>query len=144
MAAQEIIAYSTAGVMLIAAGLLMIVIIRQMTQSRHQQDGPSASLTDVAEDLTVLTNRLGMLLGQLDDRLAGQAPSQSNPAAGKPVMPTLSKPNGQPIDANRKQVLELAAQGLDPIEIARRTGMNVGEINLIVNLQRQAARTVNA
>ena len=39
-------------------------------------------------------------------------------------------------DPRRAEVLRLAEQGIDLVEIARRTGMDVGAVELVLNLQR--------
>ncbi len=48
--------------------------------------------------------------------------------------PTPSAGSADKMDPLYEEILRLSGQGLDPIEIARRVEMNVGEVELVLNL----------
>jgi len=43
----------------------------------------------------------------------------------------------------RQAILDLHAQGIEPVEIARRLGVDVGQVELVVNLSRTSRSTVD-
>jgi len=79
-------------------------------------------------------------------RLRGQDGSYKPPCppaidAGEPPATGRARPKAPAaISPRQQEVLRLKAQGLDAVEIARLVGMNVGEVELVLNLHRPEVR----
>jgi len=145
-----------AGGCLLAIGLAWIRL-RGRPRARHQQQLPDeAYIRSEIQDMMDQLDRLGERIDQQAEvrvaelrRLLTQADStiaklrsmagqlqisigQEETASRSPVMPPQSP---EPVGSRTNEVLRLELQGLDAIEIARRTGMTVGEVELIMNLR---------
>lgn len=100
---------------------------------------PAAAATDALARLTGLadeidarlaaqTDRLERLLARADDkiaRLGNGAPASGDVGRYAPVA-----------DPRRREIRRLAGQQVDSVEIARRLEMDVGEVELVLNLGR--------
>jgi hypothetical protein len=93
-------------------------LVRQLDRLAEDID---ARVEDRADKLRGLLTRADERIADLQ-RLSSQSPrpAREPPAAGSP----------------RAEVLHLAGQGLDAVEIARRTNLDVGEVELVLSLER--------
>ena len=84
---------------------------------------------DIDRRLEAREQRLRELLAEADERIAALRRLEAGPrSAGA------GPPGGQ----RTEEILRLCRQQLDPVEIARRVGMDVGEVELVLNLSRSA------
>ena len=137
-----------AGVTL-ALGVLMLllyaVLVRQARTLRTEMPLARAEASvrdDVRRLMDELTRRADQIDRQLNDRL--QALQQAMQQADEKLKRLESEPAGgkyRPVDdPAHSEILRLRRQGLDLVEIARRVEMDVGEVELVVNLSQAASQ----
>ena len=107
----------------------------QFAQARRDAEELIAQLerlaADIDERLTERSRRVQDLLAEADARAAELRRLCVDPA----VLDGL----GPDADPRRRDVLRLAADRVGPVEIARRTGLTVGEVELMIRLEHAAA-----
>ncbi len=146
---------------LIGAGVVLLLIVVRLKS--YAKESPSVNPADcspddaaderrqVHADVHELMGQLDALAGQIDERIElrlGElrqlmAEVDGKIAQGREAIDTHEPPHqsGIPVESHRatidprhEEILHLKSQGLDTIEIARRTQMNVGEVELVLNL----------
>jgi hypothetical protein len=141
---------ATAVAAAVALGLILVVVRekhRQRDEGVGQAQRPAgrppprtAELADrleqlsrrLAADLDERTGEMERLLKEADARISELR--RLSPAAGEGRY----EPNGEG-DARRAEVRRLCGRGLEPVEIARRMQMDVGEVELMINLSAPSA-----
>jgi len=154
----------------LGVGLLLVVFYIRSRQDAAPPPARTGEMTRAAADVRKLMDELEALARRIDERIerrltelrhelakadaflkaSGPAgsparePQESHDAtgvadSGGTAPPAADTSAARPED---REILRLHAQGLDPIEIARRRQMPVGEVELILNLHlpRQRAR----
>ena len=140
---------------LIAFAILTYVYVRSRPAQSSDEPRPDQEQTrlklDKAEELI---DELGRLSDDVERRIDGSlsrlqdALARAEAAAAQLRRERSAAPSDTPADAPSEggaddgrtaDIVRLASQGLDPVEIARRTGVNAGEVELVLNLTR--ART---
>ncbi|MFP4354596.1 MAG: DUF6115 domain-containing protein [Phycisphaerae bacterium] len=136
----------------LALGVLLLVLYLLLSRQGRRQsvaeelrpaEKPSRSdvrrmmdeLADLAEQIDVrMDSRIQQLqeaIGQADARLRQLRQSQEPPC----------RPDYQTVgDPAHGEILRLDRQGLDAVEIARRMEMDIGEVELVLNLNRDQSR----
>jgi len=141
--------------------ILLYVKLGRISRLRHRKRTPDESsvrsdIRDMMDQLERLAERidqqaawrvseLRQLLVQADSTMEKlrstmgkpKAPADMPENAVEPVprqSPIAGLQQAEPINHRRSEILRLKSQGLDAIEIARRMEMNVGEVELIMNL----------
>jgi hypothetical protein len=114
----------------------------QVTLLLQQADEARARLADAIEqasrspaDPTLAVRRAPTLRSGPATLLAPTAPPATSEKPDAAVVPPRPAP---PLAARRREARRLAAEGLAPVEIARRTGLGVAEIDLMLRLGRPA------
>jgi hypothetical protein len=129
---------------LVAGAILAVLGIRLARRDRKRTDlaalrNDVADLAGQLEDFARrIDNRVDDRLGRLQTLLAEADKKQQElrhltEAAGQAGDKPAIAPGG-----TSGQVLVLASQGLDSVEIARRLQMDVGEVELMINLHRSS------
>ncbi|MCK4601342.1 MAG: hypothetical protein KAU28_02675 [Phycisphaerae bacterium] len=132
-------------VLALAAMVLAILAMRKLLRRSRRQDIADAVGNDVAElmaqldglarriDTTVESrlSRLQKLIDVADARTAalGRYDAQG-PSQNQPPRPSQESPQ------RSVKILQLKNQGMDIVEIAKQLDMNVGEVELVLNLKR--------
>lgn len=102
------------------------------TPLRRDVAALARELDRLAEAINTRTERrageLTALLEEADRRIAELRRLMDLPRPGPGIR--------QEADARRSEIIRLAAEGTDPLEIARRTRSDVGEVELVLSLQR--------
>lgn len=122
--------------LLAAAGILVWILHRVLRKQ-------CAALSErmAAEAMPDALRRLGELTEQLEAELARRCEELKELTArveGKADAEAPDHPptGGLPIESQTQAILRLDRAGLDPIEISRRSGSPVGEVELVLNLNR--------
>ena len=127
----ELLLAAAAG-LLIAAGMLVWIlhrILRKQCQTIARMTAEQ-SLPDVIRQLNELTDRIETQWADSREQSA---------AADQPPQADEAEPVRPPIESQTDEILRLSREGLDAVEIARRTGASVGEAELVMNLNRAGA-----
>ena len=127
----ELLLAAAAG-LLIAAGMLVWIlhrILRKQCQTIARMTAEQ-SLPDVIRQLNELTDRIETQWADSREQSA---------AADQPPQADEAEPVRPPIESQTDEILRLSREGLDAVEIARRTGAFVGEAELVLNLNRAGA-----
>ena len=103
------------------------------TAARPDSRAPAKQIPPTRESDERTAEELRRLIEQADARIA-----ELRRLLDEPHQPGRYRAD-RPADPRREEILRLSRQGLVPEEIARRLAMNVGEIELIINLQRSGA-----
>jgi len=109
---------------------LLVQLQELSRQINAQADTKFAKLEAAIADADRRIARLERLL-QAADALPAAGASPDESSSTSPAQPP---ERGDPF---RRRVFELADAGLDPVQIAKQTGRNTGEIELILNLRRR-------
>ena len=131
-----------AAVSLISAGVLLLAVLlilkrRSPGRARHGTDRPKLDETAKAQEIHALMSELEQLALRIDERVELQTSQLRQllaEADEKIAQISESCSEENVLDPRDRYILRLNAQGVDPIEIARRMQMNVGEVELVVNL----------
>ncbi|MBS3733585.1 MAG: hypothetical protein KGY99_01520 [Phycisphaerae bacterium] len=100
---------------------------RDVPLGAHDAVEPSVRRAeDVVAELNRKAERLERLIAEADDRIACLADVGDAPPVEEPL--------SEPSDTARTEILRLARQGVACEDIARRLGIAVGRIELVVNL----------
>ncbi len=133
-----------AGVLLACASIsLLILVLRKnravLRAGRHADAGPGEPGADAAR----LDQPGWRIDGELPDRLEQMIALLAEADAKIEELRRLVRVadeqcalGGRPDDVTCVEIDRLARQGLDAVEIARRTGLTVGKIELVLHLQR--------
>jgi len=150
--------------MLVLATLLVVVLIRyrrerqRMTTTGGRPAHVSEAAWKMQEEAAELMNRLEGLSHQFDTRMEGRLDElkgmlseadrkieqlrRLTEAASAKVDPQQAPAQASPAQQVHGEIRRLNSQGMDAVRIARRLGMDVGEVELVLNLQRtQAAKS---
>jgi hypothetical protein len=134
---------------LIAAGLILLIVYlvlaRKRDVMRSLRKGQAANQAAWNRDLRNMLAELQDLALRVDRRLNGRMERLSEliDQADRTIhrLEQRCQPGPEALgshghrDPACKRVLTLAGQGLDPVEIARRMEMDVGEVQLVLQLQ---------
>jgi uncharacterized membrane protein YccC len=134
---------------LAAAGLAVLAIIAVggicLDRRRRDKTGLAALRSDVAELAAQLEDFARRIDQRVDERLdrlqALLAEADKKQEALRRQIEAAAQGDGASGGASNAasgQVLVLAAQGLDSVEIARRLKIDVGEVELMLNLHRSS------
>lgn len=93
-----------------------------------------------ASQVEALTNRLESLLAEAERRVADLQQPRATPEADRLPRGRTLDPDLAEGDSSHREVYALADQGLRPVDIARQLERPTGQIELILNLRRGAAR----
>jgi methyl-accepting chemotaxis protein len=125
-------------------GVLLLILYMVLTRQSRQmrKDAIAGADASMRQDVRRLMDELGHLAEQIDLRM--DARIQELQEAMDRAETTLQRlgsggkgPDYRPIrDPAHGEILRLDGQGLDSIEIARRMEMDVGEVELVLNLNR--------
>lgn len=136
---------------LVACGVLLLgvyfLIRRRADAMRTFQKGRLNAGEKMSRDVRSMLEELEQLADRIDARLNGKIQHLSdllNQAQGKiDRLEELSSRSARdeedperPHDPAGREVLRLWGQGLDPVEIARRMEMDVGEVQLVLRLEK--------
>ena len=139
-----------AAMFLVSAALLAIALVRIMRRGGHWRSGDPAG-RKLARDVNELTKRLEQtaqrisarvetqlsqlrqLQQQLEERAAQLATMLDRTGTAGDNYPPL------PLESQQQEIVRLSRQGIDPVGIARRLELSVGEVELSLNLQRSLA-----
>ena len=117
MSPEQLSAAAAAALMVaISAVLLALVALRR---GRDSDEKVHKRLTELQQQLDQAENRVARL-ERARDGLADDAVGEGRPAAA----------------AKADEIARLAGQGVEAVEIARRMNMDVGEVELMINLQK--------
>ena len=139
-----------AGVLAAAGVLLAVVVVwhrRRLRLAPRTRTGQAAGADEPAEALDQVARRiesrvdakiaeLRRLLADADARIA-QLHHLAPPQSGQTDSAT---PHGTDLSRRQEEILRLHSQGMDAVRIARRMEMDVGEVDLVLNLHRQQTR----
>jgi len=116
--------------------------LRELVSRLHEaSDGIERRVQVHIEELKRLLSETDAKIGHLRDEARGGGAlasdgtperSQGKPPQGEPAPP--EAPGDRTTGASYEEIFRLKGQGLDPIEIARRVNMNVGEVELVLSL----------
>ncbi len=112
--------------------------IERLAQSLRAADAKSAKLAAAVADADKRIEPLAQSLRTAEGSPAAEAPAED--AASAPE----KEEQVEQQDPLRRQIFELADEGMSALEIARQTGRNTGEIELILNLRQTAGRPPEA
>jgi hypothetical protein len=134
---------------LIAAGLILLVVylvlIRRRDVMRRLRKGQGEKQAAWNRDVRNMLSELEQLASRIDRRLNQRMEKLTELICeADETIDRLQRRSNDAADPDRpqgahdpacRQVLALAGQGLDAIEIARRMEMDVGEVQLVLQLQ---------
>jgi len=135
----------------IAIGLALVTAARARQWGRRQRPGAGGTVTDIdrlRSDVAELAGQLedfARLIDKTVDQRLGQLRSllaEADSRIRQLERLVADASGGQPPPAQAAQadmIIAMAAQGLDSVEIARRLGIDVGQVELTLHLRR--ART---
>ncbi len=131
-----------AAVSLIATGVVLLaflLILKRRSTARARRGTETAKLDETAktQEIHALMSELEQLALRIDERIELRMSQlrQLLTEADERIAQIAEKcPEENVLDPRDRYILRLNAQGVDPIEIARRMQMNVGEVELVVNL----------
>ena len=141
----------------VATVLIVVAIVRLHTARLRNRpapparggEGSQAQLAQAQRDAAELIRQLERLakdidarLGERSDRvreLLDEADARAAELRRLSVDPAVLDGLGPDADPRRRDVLRLAAERLSPVDIARRTGLTVGEVELMIRLEHAAA-----
>ena len=145
-------------VIVVIAALVAVMILPRMLRRRRKaspvpeyRPNTGTSAVKAAEEVSVQLYEVGRemqaqlatkmkmldaLLEEADDRIAKlRALTGERPAEGPGERPRSAAVDRAPISPRHARVYALADEGLAALEISRRTGIQVGEVNLILELR---------
>lgn len=123
--------------------------IRSEAGSRAHVETYSAEAEELTRRLSAILDnkaaRLELLIEEADQRLARL--TQAAVGSGvrtRPHEPEAhafrpSQPAGEAIDPMHRRICELAEDGLDPVQIAKRLEQPIGQVELVLNLHKRRA-----
>ncbi len=127
------------------------ILMSQLDELAGRIDQRMQERTHRIEQLLIQTDEKIRQLQQLNEQTARveqrpQAPPQQRyaPTPSAPIPPQSFEPTNRAprpfstAENKQIQILSLGAQGIDPVEIARRLALDVGEVELVFNLHRSA------
>ena len=99
-------------------------------------DGIEQRVKSRVEELRELLSQADAAISRLGREGPDLQTGQSDRTDEQPQTDTPAQeiPDSDRVAASYREIFHLKAQGLDPIEIARRVQMNVGEVELVLNL----------
>ncbi len=126
------------GIVAIAVLVAAILIGRALRRSRARspvdESNEPAEFARLAAELRVLTRRIEAME---DDRAAAAWTPPPNASAPRVVADTSTAPRISPrIDLMLREVPQLASNGRLPMEIAQLLGVDIGEVELVMQLER--------
>ncbi|MGA2265099.1 MAG: hypothetical protein ABSH10_01545 [Phycisphaerae bacterium] len=129
----------------LVAGVLLAVAGTRLARRGRKRTNLTALRNDVADLAGQLEDFARRIDGRVDDRLdrlqALLAEADKKQQELRRLTEAAGQPGGKLAGASggaSGQVLALASQGLDSVEIARRLKMDVGEVELMINLHRSS------
>ncbi len=135
----------------IATVLICLAISRMPRRARPEparSDGLVADLGKARRDLATLVGQLDAVADDFDAKLADRCEAlrgliaEADARLAELTRAAAASPSGRdPATRRRGAILDLAARGVDPITTARRLGVDVGEVELTLNLQHSAQST---
>jgi len=121
----------------VATVLVVVVVVRRHLRPAVAPGRPdevagqgNPPMADLDARLAARAERLRRLLAAADERIAELRRLSEEPHAAGVAAPLA--------DRRRSEILRLADEGVDPVGIARQVGMHVGEVELMLNLDRSA------
>ncbi len=124
-------------------GVLLLILYMVLTRQSRQmrKDAIAGADASMRQDVRRLMDELGHLAEQIDLRMDARI-QELQEAMGR-AEKTLQRLGSEGIsdyrpirDPAHGEILRLDGQGLDSLEIARRMEMDVGEVELVLNLNR--------
>jgi len=131
---------------------LIVVVLRQRTRPRRIEGNQeeAASPDERMRDLEALADRLERLAARIERDLARQmqetrsllTETERRTARLRELLDGHEPGSYESSEETRRkaEVVRLSRQGLDPVEIARRMRLDVGEVELLVRLQNCSPR----
>ena len=140
----------------VATVLIVVAVVRRhaaklrnAAAAELQADSPRAQLARARNDAAELLRQLERLAANIDARLSersdrlrellADADARAAELRGLCVDPVVLDSPAVPADPRRRDALRLAAERVHPVEISRRTGLSVGEVELMIRLEQSAA-----
>jgi len=141
-------------IVLVGVGLLVVTMCFILAASRRMRPGPAADPSDaVRRDLERLVDELKIAVRDQVERLdrevrrLKEAVGEAEKArialeeASRPAAPPSARPApDRPANPLHSRVFELRDSGKDPTDIGVETGLEVGEVELILGLRRMPPR----
>lgn len=131
---EQAMAWVVAGAacLLAAVAALAIVLLRRHSRGADAEDtsDPERLLTAIEaarDELDAKADRLELLIREADARI--ETLSGEGPADGR-----YEGRGSRNADSQRGEILHLSRQGLSATDIARRTGRDIGEVELVIHI----------